>query len=50
MGEIRAEAEVGHALQRLSTLLAEVAMLRHAGGPRDALERCAVGPCPGRRN
>jgi hypothetical protein len=38
MGEIRAEAEVAHALQRLSTLLAEVAMLRHVGGPRDALE------------
>jgi hypothetical protein len=37
MGESRAEAEVGHALQRLATLLAEVALLRR-GGRRDDLE------------
>ncbi|MBF9057701.1 hypothetical protein HKCCSP123_00760 [Rhodobacterales bacterium HKCCSP123] len=37
LGEIRAEAEVGFALQRLSTLLAEVAKLRDTG-QRDQLE------------
>ena len=38
MGETRAEAEVGHALNRLSNLLAEVDVLRHTG-PQDALQQ-----------
>ncbi len=37
LGDARAEAEVSHALQRLSTLLAEVAILRDTG-QHDALE------------
>lgn len=37
MGETRAEAEVAYALQRLSALLAEVALLRDTGR-RDHLE------------